>query len=376
NLMMIRTLSPYTGTPKTAEIMARYRPIAPKPEVPVNTLVNQNIRQSDYLRNVWPHLLQRPTRTRKRGRPAISPPNVKRQRTCLQALYLPYQVTTTPPSTTFCFNAFPHAPTGLLQLAPLALPMPNLAAAVAGSFTNPCTMLANLLTVSLLSCPPSLPITTQQATKAPEHDGMQVNGGESGDKDIDLNIAAEAPEEHDFLLQLQNKGPISPNIIAPQPVRPIGSCIYVTCISEDPGGQKTAMHDLKKPEDVEREVESEALPAIVSDSNNRVRLVNSAYKEMVGQPECSWLDTAGDGRRGGGACKRIGGEVMLQFLDSILPVSSIGFSCWVKIEWRSKGTKNSVNAFCDAIRLPCESKDYLFAWRFHTRDASQSASSF
>ena len=47
----------------------------------------------------------------------------------------------------------------------------------------------------------------------------------------------------------------------------------------------------KKSEEVEEEVDSEALPGVISDSNNKVRLANSAYKKMVGQPKCPWLDS-------------------------------------------------------------------------------------
>ena len=340
----------------------------------------QIIRQSAYLRTVWPDLQSRPTRTRKRGRTALAPPTVKRQRTCLQGLYpIPPPQVTTSPAGNLSFNAFGHGPKGFHQLIPV--PISNITALNGGvAVGNSCTLPANLVTLPLLPIPSSLTIDTQQAPPPPpaETNGVQVCGG---NKYIDLNTEAteaEVPEEQDFLQQLQ--GPTSPNIIAPQPVRPVGSNICVGCISDD-SGRTTSVQLLKKPAEVEEEVESEALPAIVSDSNNKVRLANSAYKEMVGQPECSWLDTAGDG---GGACKRIGGEVMLKFLDETVPVSSNGFSCWVRIEWGSSGKKdsisngekNTINAFCDAIRLDCESKDYLFAWKFHTRAASESASNF
>ncbi|GJR67788.1 hypothetical protein Tco_0013853 [Tanacetum coccineum] len=116
-----------------------------------------------------------------------------------------------------------------------------------------------------------------------------------------------------------------------------------------------------------RASKAQVLPGFVSDSKNNVRLVNSAYKEMVGQPECSWLDSMV-------ACKTICGQVVLSFSDQDSMVSSSsGFSCWATIEWVgvNNGNKNSVNAFGEAMRISCESKDYKFAWRFHTREASQ-----
>ncbi|PSR99916.1 Histidine-rich glycoprotein [Actinidia chinensis var. chinensis] len=347
--MMIQALNPASNTAKTAEIMSRYRPIAPKPEVANTTTttsegscVSQKIRQSPYLRNVWPHLQARPTRTRKRGRTSLAPlpPAAKRPRTQLFGL--------SSPAKSLSMQGFTHGLAGLSQL-----PLPGLITLNADP-ENPAQTPSNLVTLPLLPCPSSLPIMAHQpaTTTIPE------NG-------IDLNREAEIPEEKDFLQQLQ--GPVSPGVIAPQPVRPVGSSISVGSINED---LTSAAQAPKKREEVEEEVESEALPAVVSDSNNKVRLANAAYKEMVGQPECSWLDSMVTCS----SCKRICGEVMLQFSDASVPVKSNGFSCWVTIEWGSNGKNSSVHTFCDVIRLSCESKDYLFAWRFHTREASESGS--
>ncbi|KAE8057046.1 hypothetical protein FH972_013768 [Carpinus fangiana] len=326
---MIKTLNPYS-TAKTAEIMSRYRPIAPKPEAPTDPSrsespsISQKIRQSPYLRNLWPHLQARPTRTRKRGRSAISLPSLKRPRTHILGFASPF--------------GFPQLPT------PHEAP------------EQPATP-PGLVTLPLLPCP---------IPAAPE---VVKTCGE--EKVIDLNSLAEIPEEKDLLQQLQappTTGSSINNVIAPQPIRPVGSSISVGSINEDPSLTPAVQ---KKPEEVEEEVESEALPAVISDSNNKVRMANSAYKEMVGQPECSWLDSMV-----ASSSKRISGEVMLHLSDSSVPVSSSnGFSCWVRIEWGSEGKKSSINAFCDVIRLSCESKNYLFTWRFHThtREASQSS---
>ncbi|PPE01254.1 hypothetical protein GOBAR_DD01748 [Gossypium barbadense] len=240
---MIKTLNPYSA--KTAEIMSRYRPIAPKPEVlpeksiDESSAMSQKMRQSPYLRNLWPQLQARPSRNRKRGR------------------------------------------------------------------------------------------------------------------------------EKDFLKQLQGL-PVLPtsSLITPQPIRPVGSTIIVGCINEAPA-PAAPLQAPKKPEEVEDDIESESMPTIISDSNNKVRLANSAYKAMVGQPECPWLDSMVKGSE----CKRICGEVMLNLSNSRVPVKSKGFSCWVRIEWGNEGNNNnnkgSITAFCDVVRLSCQSKDYLFTWRFH-----------
>ncbi|KAK4434349.1 hypothetical protein Salat_0597700 [Sesamum alatum] len=358
---MIQTISPYASA-RTAEIMSRYRPIAPKPESPSPNSPPENetsalpngIRKSPYLRNVWAHLQARPTRTRKRGRSAtFAPPSLKRTRTCLQGLSPPYQVITTSPAKNLAMHGFSH---GLPQISLL----PNLVPLKCGLDTA-VTTLAESVALPLLCC-----TAAAAAVQAPI-----LNRGKekenSCSKGIDLNMTAtdQVPEELDFLPQLQE--PVKPSVISPRPVRPVGSTIIVSNIAEDPARQIPAPKT--RPEEVEEAVEAEAIPAIVSDSNNKVRITNSAYKEMVGQPECGWLDCAATKNGGGGACKRIGGEVLLRFEQSEIQIPSTGgFSCRVKIEWESKGKKNCVNACCDGVKLGCQAKDYQFLWRFRAMD--------
>ncbi|XP_065847540.1 uncharacterized protein [Euphorbia lathyris] len=326
---MIKTLNPYSNTARTAEIMSRYRPIAPKPVNPDAAAAvdnnPSNITHSPYL---WQ---TRSTRTRKRGRAAVSPPTIKRTRT--------HHILALSSSTHLIYS-----PRLSFQAFPQGLPLPN----VNPTFENPLTTTSHsdLVTLPLL---PTVPEISSQPKML-----------------IDLNTVAEIPEENKDLL-IQPPAPTT-NVIAPQPIRPVGSSIRVGCISEDPIPTPPAVHVLKKPEEVEREVESETFPAVISDSSYRVRLANSAYKEMVGQPECSWLDSIVTG-------KRICGEVILHLADSEVPTSSDKFFCWVNIEWGHQGEKKTVHAFCDVIRLSCQSKDYLFSWRFHTRGSSQSSSS-
>ncbi|KAI3409050.1 uncharacterized protein J3R85_019848 [Psidium guajava] len=365
---MIKTLSPYSTAPastaKTAEIMSRYRPIAPKPETvpspnsaaesPTSSSMSPKIRQSPYLRSLWPQLQARPTRTRKRGRTAISPPAIKRPKTAAALAGIPSPCAL-PPTKSLSLQAFthslPHIPLpGLMEKHPVAL------ATSAAAASSP----RSLVTLPLLPCSPELNCMST------------VRGEEAAAMDLNDNLAVETiPEEKDLLRQLQGPASGGGKVISPRLVRPVGSSISVGCISEDRRPDSPAPPRARqKPEEVESEVESEALPAVISDSNNRVRVVNSAYKEMVGQPECPWLEAMG-GRR------RIGGEVAIRMCDAEakVPVWADGFSCWARIEWvGSGGEKSSVKAFCDAIRLRCESRDYLFAWRFHTNAAARPSS--
>ncbi|KAK4274624.1 hypothetical protein QN277_017818 [Acacia crassicarpa] len=348
---MIKTLHPYSNnTAKTAEIMSRYRPIAPKPEAPGNSVADassslcQKIKQSPYLRNLWPQLQARPTRTRKRGRASMPllPPLKRHKTTQVLGFCSPCHVTSSSPAKNLPLQSF----TLSHSVPQLPLPPPNSGWEKPSNNNTP----PSLVTLPLLPCSPT-----------ETHDLVKVR-----EEIIDLNATAEIPEEKDLLQQLQTPTSVS-MVIAPRPVRPLGSTITVGCINEDPSHPPAAQAP-KMPEEVEQEVESEALPVVISDSNNQVRMVNSAYKEMVGQPECPWLDSmvTGDGRLPCRSCKRISGEVTLRLCDSSIPVSSSGFTCWVRIEWKTNEKISSLNAFCDVIRLSCESRDYLFKWRFHT----------
>ncbi|KAM0950442.1 hypothetical protein DsansV1_C04g0041451 [Dioscorea sansibarensis] len=229
---------------KTHEIMARFRPIAPKPELPANTALEPAPRSAIAAL----HLRTRPCRTRKRARPP----------------------------------------------APTPLPIKHLR--------------PNTTTTSLVH-----PVLTHHPLPT-------------------------IPVERDLLQELQK-----PKVITPQPVRPVGSSITVLGCITLPNPYTTSSPASKKPAKVEEELELESLPAVVSDSKDKVRLVNLAYKEMVGQPVCPWLDSVG-----AGSSRRINGEVML-----------------VRIEWASNGRKKTVDVPCDVVRLCCDSKDYSFAWRFH-----------
>ncbi|KAJ6815889.1 uncharacterized protein M6B38_418615 [Iris pallida] len=173
-------------------------------------------------------------------------------------------------------------------------------------------------------------------------------------KPLLLPVPPPPPVERDLLKNLQEP---PPRPIAPVPLRPVGSSISVACISPLAGPPPPVP---TRPE----EVESEAEPAVVSDWSNRVRLANSAYKEMVGQPECPWLETTAPAA----ASRRIGGEVALDLPAEPwgIPAGAGGFSCRVRVAWARDGRRSFVDAPCDVSRLRCGSNDYKFAWRIRT----------
>ncbi|KAL1821867.1 hypothetical protein ACET3Z_016736 [Daucus carota] len=316
---------------KTAEILARYRPIAPKPPdhqlTDKDSSTNSNppampekIRESAYMRSVWPRLQARPNhRARKRGRALLAPilPSLKRSK-----------------------GGFAFSP----YLSPKSL-------------------------LSFLASPNVFPPNYTTA----------VSTVQAGAQDLDLNM--HVPVEKDLLQQLQDKEVQVqvqvqiPGVVTPRPLRLVSSVIRV-----QPGSvsnQEVAAQGPAEAAEIEKKMESEALPTVISDSRNQVRLANSAYNRLVGQPNCGWLDPVA--RSKAAACNRICGEVRLQLPDSAgeeFASTSNGFFCLVVIEWGNNEYKSSITTFGEAVRLFCESRDYMFAWRFHTQGAVPSAPNF
>ena len=56
----------------------------------------------------------------------------------------------------------------------------------------------------------------------------------------------------------------------------------------------------------------------------------------------------------------------------MLPEPHEVLTCTARIEWEYGGKYTSIMAPCDVSRLLCESRDYLFTWRFRTADADVS----
>ncbi|CAD6223324.1 unnamed protein product [Miscanthus lutarioriparius] len=302
---------------KANEILARFRPIAPKPTLAAAAAVASPVAQAATegvvaANRVLCHLQSRPCRARKHGRPNVVP--------------------VSPPKS----GSGAHSPAKRKRAA---TPYPPLrCAAATGAHASAVVPVSARLPL------PSLPPAS------------------AGAEDL-AKVAAEGrdvPVERDLLRKL-----LEPKVISPRAVRPVCSAIHVGCIHRTDAtctaaASKTAVQ-------VEAELEVDALPAVVSDSSNRVRLVNDAYKEMVGQPECPWLDAVA------ATSRRISGEVALVVADqSSLPETYGAFTCTAKIEWEDDGKVTSTAVPCDVSRLHCESRDYLFTWRFRTADADAS----
>lgn len=179
------------------------------------------------------------------------------------------------------------------------------------------------------------------------------------------------PTERDLISKLQ-----VPRVIKPRPARPLWTtvCIDSSIIGAGGGGAAAAVSK-KTAREVELELELPgALPAIVSGHHNRVYLANEAYKVMVGQPVCPWLDSV----PGAGASRRINGVVVLD-VRTFGPATCLtdagsggdAFPCTARISWEHDGDViASLTVPCGVEHLTGKSGDYHFIWRFDSSRAS------
>ena len=178
------------------------------------------------------------------------------------------------------------------------------------------------------------------------------------------------PVERDLISKLQ-----VPKVIRPRPARPVRIIICIDCnnivIDATTSAVEVAMSN-KTPREVEVELElPDALPAIVSGcNNNHVYLANDAYKAMVGQPICPWLDSL----PGAGPSRWIDGEVVLsvgEFSNILhLPSTECAFPCTARISWEREDASASLTVPCAVERLTSNCNDYCYIWRFDSKKAS------
>nr|CAD1832446.1 unnamed protein product [Ananas comosus var. bracteatus] len=229
---------------KTHEIMARFRPIAPKPAMPPQTPLHDvpsGLHQHQHQHQHQPCAMSAAAvaalQLRVRGAapgsagPGLVPlPMAKRQK----PFYPLLPSTTTDAVATATLAAHRHPP-----LVPNGT---QTAARLAKSS-------GDHLTLSLLPCSPPPPPSRRRSSTTCRSSKTSSRSCRSRSDYADAR-AARGLEHH-------------------------CRAHHPRCHRSPPGPIPA------KPEVVEEEVESETLPAVVSDSRNRVRLANSAYKEMV-----------------------------------------------------------------------------------------------
>ncbi|KAH8947857.1 hypothetical protein BDL97_11G065700 [Sphagnum fallax] len=158
---------------------------------------------------------------------------------------------------------------------------------------------------------------------------------------------------------------LSPHkVIAPQPIRAVGSTIFLECITKV---NQLASPMLGTVEAFQDQLEKLLLPTVITDLRHRVRWVNTAYKQMVGQPEFAWLSSTvgGNSEPEAPSQTRLAGDVSLVCAGEQPPVDAAEFSCQVRIQWTKGGGENSSLACpVDVIRLDEDSSGPLFVWKF------------
>eukprot|EP00850_Spirogloea_muscicola_P024254 SM000525S17833 [mRNA] locus=s525:11:1373:+ [translate_table: standard] len=167
----------------------------------------------------------------------------------------------------------------------------------------------------------------------------------------------------------------SPAVISPHPVRLIESTVCIKSLRplvEGGGGGCPVRGPLSA---VQRQFEEWPAPALLTDISHRVRWVNTAYKKMVGQPECSWLAAAVGSGCGG---ERLAGEVTMLGLDGGSATAAGSMSPALAFEARicfrragagsgSGGSLRAVRNAGTAVRVDDDAASALgYLWRFDT----------
>eukprot|EP00249_Psilotum_nudum_P012424 c23778_g1_i2 orf=275-2401(-) len=164
-------------------------------------------------------------------------------------------------------------------------------------------------------------------------------------------------------------------VIMPQPKRLVGSTVSLQSVTEVHSHTHPLSDSL---EIIEAQLEESSMPAFISSWSNRVRWVNTAYKQMVGQPECPWLastvttssssisrSSKVDGPSPTAQqSPRPNGQVSLICTSGKIPGSAAAFSGRVNIQWTNMGERSSMTVPCDVARLAGCSGWWMLVWKF------------
>ncbi|KAG0562055.1 hypothetical protein KC19_9G114100 [Ceratodon purpureus] len=168
--------------------------------------------------------------------------------------------------------------------------------------------------------------------------------------------------------QAQAQAQAQAKVLAPQPVRAVGSTITVqTIVTVDP---HTA--PLTEPfESVQERLDKADMPSVLTDLKFRVRWANAAYKRLVGQPKCSWLASAVGASADDDSppSLRLSGDVSLVCDGSQLPADIAAFTCRVRIQWTHEGEHSAMSVPSEVVRLDDAAVGGLYVWGFDVCDA-------
>ncbi|KAK9278175.1 hypothetical protein L1049_027735 [Liquidambar formosana] len=122
-------------------------------------------------------------------------------------------------------------------------------------------------------------------------------------------------------------------VVMPQPVRPVGSCVTVECVTDtwvDVAGEGLGCTD----EERRKNLEWDTCPAFISDGLNRVTWTNRAYRRMVGQVDLSEEEMM----------------VWLVMKEGV-PVTYPAFTCRVRLQYTCGKERSSLTLPCDVWRM-------------------------
>ncbi|KAH7439451.1 hypothetical protein KP509_04G061400 [Ceratopteris richardii] len=150
---------------------------------------------------------------------------------------------------------------------------------------------------------------------------------------------------------------IEPSLISSNTNQP---CTSIACLERIYDACLEPLELKYSSEHVESQLEASNLPGLIADLLNVVRWVNTAYKAMVGQPECPWLMSTVH------SCSlTIAGAVLLSSnVDN--PTSASSFSGRVNVKWtrRSSGHRTSMTLQCGVTASGTEHSRRMLAWQF------------
>ncbi|KAL5717731.1 hypothetical protein ACHQM5_010701 [Ranunculus cassubicifolius] len=140
----------------------------------------------------------------------------------------------------------------------------------------------------------------------------------------------------------------------PQPVRPVGSCVIVECVTDTGMEDEEVLLTLgnsSTDEEKKMSLEKDTCPGFISDGLNRVWWTNEAYRNMVNQdrghtgPEMVWLVVK----------------------DENLPLTTCeAFACRVRVQYTCPKEKSMLTTVpCDVWKM----KGGGFAWRLDVKAA-------
>ncbi|RZC70835.1 hypothetical protein C5167_033992 [Papaver somniferum] len=307
--------NPY-DTSKIDRIMLRFRPIAPKPDVSGSVSGDKTSEKSDVLIKNGGRTKRRyvkdATKTRKNSSSSNNNNNSKKRR-----LLSDHHLHQDDQDAVVTLSLLPEKPTGEASSSP-----------------------SSLLPLSHLTSYVPAATWSQNGSSPASSGGSGGSGG--GSAALSTSTSSSSTDR---------------TVVIPQPVRPVGSCVTVKCITETFGDQEIGLGFLGRTDEEKKiNLEKDACPGFISDSLNRVKWTNEAYRKLVNQdgfgyggeqrPEMVWLVTKD---------------------NESLPSRCEGFVCRVRLQYTCKKERHSLIVPCDVWKM--NDSGGGFAWRLDVKAA-------